>query len=134
MFLLPWQGKSLLGTTETLFVGDPDDVAPLPQEEAYLLAILRHYFPTTTLVVAARMTGLRVLPQSSSRPSQRGREVALITDDKHRPTYIAVYGGKLTGYRATAEKVIRLATKNLGAASIRADTATLTLPDGDGSV
>ncbi len=129
VFLLPWRGGSLLGTTETLFTGDPDAVAPLPEEEAYLLAVLRHYFPAATPVVSARMAGLRVLPRASDRPFQRSREVQLITDDRRAPRYVAVYGGKLTGYRATAAKVLRLTAKTLGPRVVRArDTANLRLP------
>jgi len=30
----------------------------------------------------------------------------LVVDDEARPTMLAIYGGKLTGYRATAEKVL----------------------------
>lgn len=129
VFLLPWQGGSLLGTTETLFVGDPDAVAPLPEEETYLLGVLRHYFPTATPVVGARMAGLRVLPRSADRPFRRSREVQLITDNPDAPHYVAVYGGKLTGYRATAAKVLRLLARTLGPRAVRAgDTANLRLP------
>lgn len=129
VFLLPWRGQSLLGTTETLFTGDPDKVCPLPEEEAYLLAIFRHYFPDSDTTVVERMAGLRVLPKSSTNPFKRNREVHLITCPLRKPAYIAVYGGKLTGYRATAAKVIALAEKRLGPRATVADTENLRLPD-----
>lgn len=132
VFMLPWNGQSLLGTTETLFVGDPETVVSRPAEEAYLLAILRHYFPAAGPVVAARMAGLRVLPQASERPFQRSREVVLLADPPRRPAYIAVYGGKLTGYRATAARVASMAASSLGPVSRRAQTRTLPLPDDGG--
>jgi glycerol-3-phosphate dehydrogenase len=128
VFFLPWQGKSLLGTTETLFHGDPDEVQTMPAEEAYLLSVLCHYFPTAEPVVTARMAGLRVLPAAATTPFKRSREVRLVTDSPHQPNYIAVYGGKLTGYRATAAKVLRLAAAALPQRSARADTRRLTLP------
>ncbi len=45
VFVMPWGGATLIGTTETPYRGDPDAVQPLPQEEEYLLAVARHYFP-----------------------------------------------------------------------------------------
>lgn len=131
VFFLPWQGKSLLGTTETLFHGNPDEAQATPAEEAYLLAVLRHYFPAAAPVVTERMAGLRVLPQGATTVFKRSREVVLITDSPRRPRYIAVYGGKLTGYRATAAKVLRLAATALPRRRMRADTARLVLPDLD---
>ncbi|MGB5147386.1 MAG: FAD-dependent oxidoreductase [Porticoccaceae bacterium] len=131
VFFLPWQGKSLLGTTETLFHGNPDEAKATPAEEAYLLAVLRHYFPAAEPVVTERMAGLRVLPQGATTVFKRSREVVLITDSPRRPRYIAVYGGKLTGYRATAAKVLRLAATALPRRRMRADTARLVLPDLD---
>ncbi|MGB5097649.1 MAG: FAD-dependent oxidoreductase, partial [Porticoccaceae bacterium] len=131
VFFLPWQGKSLLGTTETLFHGNPDEAQATPAEEAYLLAVLRHYFPAAEPVVTERMAGLRVLPQGATTVFKRSREVVLITDSPRRPRYIAVYGGKLTGYRATAAKVLRLAATALPRRRMRADTARLVLPDLD---
>jgi len=45
IFIMPWKGEMLVGTTETPFQGDPDQVRPLPEEEEYLLDVVRHYFP-----------------------------------------------------------------------------------------
>ncbi len=128
IFLLPWEAGSLLGTTETPFSGDPDDACITPWEEAYLLRTLRYYFPSVQPDITARFAGLRVLPAASADPFRRSREVILVSTPKRQPTYIAVYGGKLTGYRATAGKVVRLASRTLGHRSAHADTARLRLP------
>ncbi|MGE0372495.1 MAG: FAD-dependent oxidoreductase, partial [Gammaproteobacteria bacterium] len=45
VFAMPWQGKLLLGTTETPYAGDPAAVTPRQQEQDYLLETLAHYFP-----------------------------------------------------------------------------------------
>ncbi|MGE3297480.1 MAG: glycerol-3-phosphate dehydrogenase/oxidase [Porticoccaceae bacterium] len=129
VFFLPWQGKSLLGTTETLFHGNPDDAQATPAEEAYLLAVLRHYFPAAEPVVTERMAGLRVLPRGPATIFKRSREAVLVADSPQRPSYIAVYGGKLTGYRATAAKVLRLIGAAIPQRRARADTARLVLPE-----
>lgn len=128
IFALPWHGKTLLGTTERLFDGDPDNVAPSQGEISYLLETLAHYFPGYSydddLVIEETMAGLRVLPKTPDSPFRRSREVNLVQS----PGYIAIYGGKLTGYRATAQRVIRALRRELGSRSKRADTATLKLP------
>ena len=58
-----------MGTTETPFHGNPDQVAPLPEEEEYLLGVARHYFPAaagfTRRDIAQRFAGLRVLPAAT---------------------------------------------------------------------
>jgi len=40
---------------------------------------------------------------------------------------VSIYGGKLTGYRATAQKALALLRPALPRVRSRADTATLTL-------
>lgn len=128
VFLLPWEGGALLGTTETPFRGAPEDARVTAEEERYLLRVLRHYFPDTAVEIRARLAGLRVLPAASAAPLRRSREVMLMHSPRRRPNYIAVHGGKLTGYRATAARVLRLAARTLPHQPPRADTTRLTLP------
>jgi glycerol-3-phosphate dehydrogenase len=127
VFLLPWKGQTLLGTTETLFTGNPSDIAPLASEEDYLLETLRHYFPHRPQTVVDRYAGLRVLPQSGNTVFTRSRETRLETDDPRRPHVVSIYGGKLTGYRATAQRVMRLLHRTLPARNPVANTARLGL-------
>ncbi|MCA9185451.1 MAG: hypothetical protein KDA99_07520, partial [Planctomycetales bacterium] len=57
----------------------------------------------------------------------RSRETQLPTDDPRRPRLISIFGGKLTGYRATAQTVIRRITPSLPQRQKVADTAALPL-------
>lgn len=131
IFVLPWKDTTLLGTTETPFKGNPAEVTTLPEEESYLLRVLAHYFPDYArhVAVRSRMAGLRVLPSSEKDPHNRSRDVMISEDFDDAAGYISVCGGKLTGYRATAESVTKTIIKQLGARTIKADTATLPLPD-----
>ena len=113
VFVLPWQGKTLLGTTETGHHDEPEKSALTQTEQEYLLGILAHYFPDYRGELVSHMAGLRVLPHKPGAVHTRSREVVLLTDSA-KPEYIAVYGGKLTTYRSTAEKVIHLAAQMLG--------------------
>lgn len=128
VFVLPWYGNTLLGTTETVFHGDPDKVAPQASETEYLLTVLKHYFPAFDGQVMDSFAGLRVLPREENQHAfHRSRETQLICDSDKLPQWISIYGGKLTGYRATAEKVVTLIRRTIGARSIKADTRTLPL-------
>jgi len=132
VFAMPWQGnKTLIGTTEHQYEGDPADVKPLPEEIDYLLEILHHYFPDHSDKVVDSFAGLRVLPKSKNRFFNRSRETILHTDPEH-PNLLTIYGGKLTGYRSTAEKVLKIIRPILGPRRqrLRTDEIYLTRQDG----
>ena len=111
VFVMPWQGETLIGTTERPYHGDPAEVAPTLEEKAYLLRTLKQYFPETRPLQLSELSdawaGLRVLPQSSSNPFSRSRETMICCDNPKRPRIVAVAGGKLTSYRATARSVVK---------------------------
>jgi len=113
VFLLPWGEHSLLGTTEHVYTGDPEQVRVQATEEQYLLEVLHRYFPRRSSTVIDRFAGLRVLPANGQRAFNRSRETHLSVDDAGRPRQVSIIGGKLTGYRATAARVMRLLSGSL---------------------
>jgi glycerol-3-phosphate dehydrogenase len=127
IFLLPWGEHSMLGTTEHLYTGEPMAVTPLAQEIDYLLEVLSHYFPNRSQQVIDSFAGLRVLPASDSAAFKRTRETQLAVDNRQQPHVLAIVGGKLTGYRATAEKAMHMLRRSLPARRSRANTAALPL-------
>ena len=128
VFVLPWKEGTLLGTTETLFEGRPEDAAVTDKEREYLLEVLTTYFPDYQGKVCGEMAGLRVLPLNKEKqPYQLSREVQLITDNDNNPHYLGIYGGKLTGYRATANKVVKIIEKSLCVRKPRRNTKTIPL-------
>jgi glycerol-3-phosphate dehydrogenase len=137
VFVMPWRladesarDAILLGTTETRFTGNPAEAQPLPEEQAYLLETYRHYFSAAPHVRAA-FAGLRVLPvaedQADGSLGARQRETVLHADHPEAPRLLTIYGGKLTAYRATAEKVMRVLKKTLPDREPVADTRALIL-------
>ncbi|MEQ1575418.1 MAG: FAD-dependent oxidoreductase, partial [Vicinamibacterales bacterium] len=64
VFIMPWHGQTLVGTTEVRFQGDPADVAPTASELRYLQGIARQYFPRFRAPeadrIASSFAGLRV--------------------------------------------------------------------------
>ncbi len=111
VFVMPWHGATMIGTTETPYRGDPDRVHPLPEEEEYLLEVARRYFPAfghlTRDSIVTRFAGLRVLPAASEAAFGRSRETIYSTDRDSKPRVLGIYGGKLTGWRAAAAHVLR---------------------------
>ena len=131
VFIMPWQGGTLVGTTETLFRAEPDQVKPLPEEEQYLLDVAAAYFPAfrglTRADITGRMAGLRVLPAGDGKAFGRSRETMLICDRDERPRILSIYGGKLTAWRATAAQVMERIETSLPRRRRRASTEELPL-------
>lgn len=110
IFVMPYKGGTLLGTTEKVFTGNPDQVNPGTEEIEYLLEVIRYHFPHFNHKPVRAWAGLRVLPSGEKTPFSRSREVQYAESEN----YLAIYGGKLTGYRATAETAIKKIVKSMG--------------------
>lgn len=110
VFVMPWQDKIMVGTTESYYHGNPAKVHPLAKEKAYLLQTLGYYFPKyrhhTHQDIVSSFAGLRVLPKTEDTAFSRPRDTLFHTDQKDDPRLVTIYGGKLTAYRATAEKLM----------------------------
>ena len=123
VFVMPWKGNTLVGTTESVFHGEPGNVVPLRGEITYLMETVCRYFPryrTGEETILDAFAGLRVLPWGrngiegeASSLHARSRETVLHLHQSGHPgrtRLLTVYGGKLTTYRLTAERVmVRLA-------------------------
>ncbi|MBI5433729.1 MAG: FAD-dependent oxidoreductase [Planctomycetes bacterium] len=131
VFHVPWKGRVLVGTTETPYRGRPEELAPTDAEVEYLLATHRRHFPTRDPKLVASWAGARVLPFASSRSFDRPREVHFVFDTPQRPSFVAIYGGKLTGYRLTAEKALQFLALTLPPKSPIARTSELPLEPAD---
>ena len=110
VFVMPYKGGTLLGTTEKVFTGNADQVNPGAEEIDYLLEVIRYHFPHFNHKPVRAWAGLRVLPSGDKTPFSRSREVQHAESE----SYLAIYGGKLTGYRATAETAIKKIIKSMG--------------------
>jgi glycerol-3-phosphate dehydrogenase len=134
VFAMPWRGKVLVGTTECRYRGKPDAVRPLRQEIRYLCRIVKHYFAAWNHVshehVDSAFAGLRVLPCGEGHAFHRSREIRLHTDRppaEGTPRLLTLYGGKLTVWRATAEKVMQRIVTALPQRKAKARTSELPL-------
>lgn len=131
VFVLPWKDKIMVGTTETEFDGDPADVEATTDEIAYLLTVYNHYFDATYTAedVCECFAGLRVLPAGDGAAFAKPRETVFVYDDEHSPRVVSILGGKLTAYRATAEKLMSAMVRVLPKKQRRYRTDKLQLTD-----
>jgi glycerol-3-phosphate dehydrogenase len=127
VFVMPWHGQTLVGTTETLHTSEPEAATPLPHEIDYLVQTFQHYFPANPAIVVGAFAGLRVLPVAPTKAFHRPRDTLFHVDRKTHPRLLTVYGGKLTGFRAAAHKTLARLAPLLPARQARADTAKLPL-------
>jgi glycerol-3-phosphate dehydrogenase len=108
LFLVPWDEISLLGTTDA-FSEETDEPVVTIDEVHYLLSAANDAFPNAALTtndVRCAFAGVRPLAASiaDERPSGSvSREHRVIEDPSG---LVSLVGGKLTTYRATAEKVV----------------------------
>jgi len=111
VFIMPWKDKTLVGTTEKSYTGDPADVKPSELEINYLVEVYQHYMDTGTVNVLESFAGLRVLPVSGGSFFSRARDTVIV---ETAGNFISLYGGKLTAYRMTAEQVLKLVKNKTG--------------------
>jgi glycerol-3-phosphate dehydrogenase len=113
-FIIPWYGRTLLGTTDTDYSGDLASVAVEPADIAYLLAEANRYLKTgwTQADVIGCYAGLRVLMRSGeSAPSSVSRDWELKT--ARNGVHYSI-GGKITSSRADAAHIVDAVCAQLG--------------------
>ncbi|HEY95623.1 MAG TPA: glycerol-3-phosphate dehydrogenase/oxidase [Dehalococcoidia bacterium] len=116
-FVIPWEGYSLIGTTDTDFGDDSDTVAADTNDVDYLLREVGRAFPGLKKDdIYYTFAGLRALAGASDgSASNVTRGHRLIDHEKTDDLIgaISVVGGKLTGYRAVAEETVDEVSKKL---------------------
>jgi glycerol-3-phosphate dehydrogenase len=114
-FVIPWNNRSLIGTTDTDYKGDPDKVGAEKSDVAYLIKETQHYFPNFSAKdVFYTMAGLRPLASRGEKDeSNTSRAHQMIDHEKTDGVkgLISILGGKITAYRAIAEEVSDLVCK-----------------------
>jgi glycerol-3-phosphate dehydrogenase len=114
LFVIPWLGKTLIGTTDDATPEGPDELTVRPEEVAYLLEAHNHYFapPLGEGDLLGSFAGLRPLIRARpGEPSARTREFRVFAGPSG---LLSVAGGKYTTYRHMAEVVTDAVARRLG--------------------
>lgn len=130
LFMIPWLGKVLIGTTDTPRDDTPDEPEPLAGEVDFLLATAAQWLRRTPTRADVRsvFAGLR--------PLLAGDRATLKLSRAHRVEVsaqglVSVMGGKWTTYRRMAEEAVDAAESVAGFARRPSSTATLALEASD---
>lgn len=113
-FVIPWMGNSLIGTTDTDYTANPDEVAADQEDIDYLFRELRRIFPPEGSLPAEGMfkkekiitifAGLRPLVHKQGAPAKVSRRHVI---KESYSGIVYVMGGKYTTYRKIAEDCLK---------------------------
>jgi len=115
-FIIPMDRWSLIGTTDTKYDGDLDEVHAEPRDVDYLLNESRRVLPGLNITKGSILytyAGIRPLAFEGERESKISRKHRVITEGR-TGRIITIAGGKYTTYRTMAEDVVDEACKKLG--------------------
>ncbi|MGE8001942.1 glycerol-3-phosphate dehydrogenase/oxidase [Lysinibacillus sp. NPDC093216] len=106
-FAIPRDGKAYVGTTDTVYEGDPVHPVATQEDVDYLTAAAKTVFPTANIsrdTIESSWAGVRPLIfEKGKDPSEISRKDEIWTASSGLMT---IAGGKLTGYRQMAETIV----------------------------
>ncbi|HYP39539.1 MAG TPA: glycerol-3-phosphate dehydrogenase/oxidase [Chloroflexia bacterium] len=115
VFVLPWEGRTLVGTTD-LDHDQPlnDEPHITPDETAYLMAALEYLFPALDLTledVVSTYAGVRPVigGKHKADPSSESREYTVVEERG----LVTVTGGKLTTFHPAALDVLEVVRRHI---------------------
>jgi glycerol-3-phosphate dehydrogenase len=119
-FIIPWRGLHLVGTTETLFSGDPAVTLPEEREIRYLLDEANALFPSAGLArddVLYAYSGPRPIlkaPPDGLNRASRGHAIVDHKETDGISGLLTMAGGKLTTSPSFAKAALRRVARMLG--------------------
>ncbi|MDD8044550.1 MAG: glycerol-3-phosphate dehydrogenase/oxidase [Verrucomicrobiota bacterium] len=113
-FILPWHGKTLVGTTETAVAGPETAFEADDEEIDYLVEGYRYVFPGALDRgdVLSSFAGIRPLVRQPGRSAGETSRKDMIHMDPERVCFVA--GGKYTTFRRVGERVAEAVAGVLG--------------------
>ena len=120
VILMPWEGATLLGTTDLDHEGDLDAEASInSQEVEYLLQAVQYQFPSLGINrgdILATYSGVRpVIGTGALNPSSEKRDHSIWVEHG----LISVSGGKLTTFRLIALDVLSRVARSIPSVTVR---------------
>lgn len=114
IFVIPRDGKVYAGTTDTTYAERPIKPRMTADDQHYLLDAINGMFPSADLKaddIESGWAGVRpLIHEEGKSPSEISRKDEIFLSDSG---LITIAGGKLTGYRKMAERVVDLAANQL---------------------
>jgi glycerol-3-phosphate dehydrogenase len=113
LFVIPWLGHALIGTTDVPLSEIPREPRPLDEELAFLIEHAGRYLETAPTLqdVKSQFAGLRPLIGGGTATKKLSREHAVIIADSG---LVTITGGKWTTYRVMASDAVNQAATVAG--------------------
>ncbi|WP_299047900.1 glycerol-3-phosphate dehydrogenase/oxidase [uncultured Polaribacter sp.] len=112
MFAIPRGKVTYFGTTDTNYQKDKDNVTTNLVDATYLISAVNNMFPDINLTlddVQSSWAGLRpLIHEEGKSASELSRKDEIFVSETE---LISIAGGKLTGYRKMAERIVDLVAK-----------------------
>jgi glycerol-3-phosphate dehydrogenase len=113
IFAIPRAGITYIGTTDTTYHDSKEQVLATQEDASYLIKAVNATFPTANLKIQdieSSWAGLRpLIHEEGKSASELSRKDEIFESTSG---LISIAGGKLTGYRKMAERVVNLVIKN----------------------
>lgn len=131
VFAIPRDGKTYIGTTDTFYNDEIAHPRMTEEDRDYIIAACNYMFPTVNLTIddiESSWTGLRpLIHEEGKSASEISRKDEIFFSETG---LISIAGGKLTGYRKMAERIVDIVGKDLGNTQ-PCTTARIKLSGGD---
>lgn len=130
VFAFPYDGQTLVGTTDVSYNGDPRNVQMDDQEKSYLIDVINDHFKRQITLedIGWHYSGVRpLIDDGQSEASKVSRDYRLEFDDG----LLHVLGGKITTYRVLSEQAGQMMAEYLGDDRSNSWTENAPLPGGD---
>lgn len=114
IFAIPRDRITYVGTTDTTYTESKDHITTNKEDAAYLLKAVNAMFPLIHLEhkdIISSWAGLRpLIHEEGKSPSELSRKDEIFISDSG---LISIAGGKLTGYRKMAERIVNKVSKKM---------------------
>lgn len=132
IFAVPRGESVYLGTTDTDYLGEKDSPEVTMEDVKYILQACNDMFPNAHLTVDdvdSSWAGLRpLIHEDGKKPSELSRKDEIFYSESG---LISIAGGKLTGYRKMAERVVDKVASKVGKPIGKCITDTIQVDGGD---
>ncbi|MCH8318067.1 MAG: glycerol-3-phosphate dehydrogenase/oxidase, partial [Bacteroidetes bacterium] len=135
IFAIPRGKATYIGTTDTDYNGSLENPVTNKQDADYLLNSVNYMFPVVNISlsdVVSSWAGIRpLIHQKGKTPSEISRKDEIFIS---KSGLISIAGGKLSGYRKMAQRVVDLVNRNLqssGFTQVKCKTENIVINGGD---
>lgn len=139
-FIVPWNGRYLIGTTDIRYDDDLDRVSAEEDEIDYLIDETNYVIPEVNLSrdsVLFTYSGIRPLPYQPEGSTGSVTRSHIIHDHAKKSDHtveigglVSIVGGKLTTYRNLSRQTMDLVYKKTGRKAAKSRTGDVPLPGG----